>query len=250
MEYVKIEQKGEIAQVTLSRGKVNALNPEVVRELRGTFSELAASASVRATILTGAGPFFSFGFDIPEFLGYTRAAFTDYLRNFTALYRELYVHPKPILAALNGHTVAGGCMIATVCDHRIMVTGKAKIGLNEVTFGASVFAGSVDILRHLTGQKNAERILLSGSLYSAEEATSLGLVDQVCEPDQLASSALETAGQFAAPDPVAFASIKRLLRMPIAERMKESEADSIREFIDIWYSAQTREQLEKIKIRS
>ena len=250
MKYVKVEQKGEITHVTMSRGKVNALNPEVVRELRGTFSELAASASVRAITLTGSGPFFSFGFDIPEFLGYTREAFTEYLQDFTSLYRELYVNPKPIIAALNGHTVAGGCMIAVACDHRIMVTGKAKIGLNEVTFGASVFAGSVDILRNLTGQKNAERILLSGSLYSAEEATLLGLVDQVCEPDQLASSALETAGQFAVPDPVAFASIKRLLRMPIAERMKESEADSIREFIDIWYSAQTREQLEKIKIRS
>lgn len=250
MEYVRTDRKGEITQVTLSRGKVNALNPQVVGELRDTFRKLEEDPAVRAIILTGSGSFFSFGFDIPEFLAYTREAFTDYLQNFTALYRELYVHPKPIVAALNGHTVAGGCMIAMACDHRIMVTGKAKIGLNEVTFGASVFAGSVDILRYLTGQKNAERILLSGDLYSAEKAVTLGLVDQVCEPDQLVSAALETADQYTTRDPVAFTSLKRLLRMPIVERIEVAEPESIREFIEIWYSDRTRQQLEQIKIRS
>ena len=249
MKHVNVEKQGEIARVTLSRGKVNALNPDVVAELRDTFTQLQDDPGVHAIILTGTGPFFSFGFDIPEFLGYTPEAFTDYLENFTSLYRELYVHPKPIVAALNGHTVAGGCMIATACDHRIMVTGKAKIGLNEVTFGASVFAGSVDILRHLTGQKNAERILLSGGLYDADQAAALGLIDQVCASEDLASAAAEIATQFAGRDSVAFRSLKRLLRVPIAERMAETEAASIREFVDIWYSPQTRQQLEQIKIR-
>ena len=107
-----------IATVRLERGKVNALNEQVVDELSSCLRGLESDPTVRGVLLTGTGKFFSFGFDIPEFLGAQREEFTGYLRKFTTLYRELFVHPRPVVAALNGHAVAGGCMLATACDVR------------------------------------------------------------------------------------------------------------------------------------
>jgi enoyl-CoA hydratase/carnithine racemase len=250
MSFVEVSREDGVATVTLSRGKVNALNEAVVAQLGSCFRDLEADAGVRAVILTGAGKFFSFGFDIPEFLSYAKSDFERYLRSFTEVCTYLFTFPKPIVAAVNGHAIAGGCMLATACDYRIMVTGKARMALNEITFGASVFPGSVAVLRCCVGHRNAERILLSGAMYSAEEAWQLGLVDQCCSADGLADAALSAAREFAQKDSRAFRSLKGLLRGPIAEEIRRREGESIREFVDIWYSEETWKKLQEIEIHS
>jgi Delta3-Delta2-enoyl-CoA isomerase len=179
MDFV-ISQKGDgIATLTLNRGKVNAINGAVVDNVRAHLKTLESDQEVRSVILTGSGKFFSFGFDIPEFLSFTKEQFTDFVLKFTDLYRYLFLYPKPVVAALNGHTIAGGCMLALACDYRVIVIGKAKISLNEIKFGSSVFAGSVEMLRFWAGSANATTILYSGAMYTAEEAISLGLVHEV-----------------------------------------------------------------------
>jgi enoyl-CoA hydratase/carnithine racemase len=250
MSFVVVSKEAEIATVTLSRGKVNALNELMVEQIDGCLTDLEEDPAVKGIILTGQGKFFSFGFDIPEFLSYSRDAFTVYLTKFTKLYTHMFVLPKPLVAALNGHAIAGGCMLATACDYRLMVSGKAKISLNEITFGASVFAGSVEILKFCVGQCHAETVLGSGAMYSAGEAHELGLVDRVSTEETLKEEAEEVARDLANKDVAAFRSIKALLRQPVADEMVKREAASIREFVDIWYSEQTRKQLEQIKIRA
>lgn len=162
---------------------------------------------------------------------------------------ELFVFPKPLVAALNGHTIAGGCMLALACDRRLMARERGKISLNEITFGASVFAGSVEMLTSLVGRTNAEVILFSGAMFDAAGAHELGLVDQVLPAQELLPSARAACQTLAAADSVVFRSIKRLIRGPIAERMRVREPESIREFVKIWYSESTRRQLEGIQIR-
>lgn len=249
MAFVSVSVGGNIATVVLSRGKVNALTEELVDELRSTLQGLSSDPNVKAVILTGSGKFFSFGFDIPHFMGHSREDFTRYLIKFADLYADLFLFPKPVIAALNGHTVAGGCMIATACDYRIMVTGKAKISLNEITFGSSVFAGSVEMLKACVGHRNAETILCSGFMYSAEQALELGLIHRIASEQDLLLQAQKVAEDFADRDTRAFQSIKHLLRKPIAVEMQKKEKESILEFVDIWYSSETRAQIEKIKIR-
>jgi enoyl-CoA hydratase/carnithine racemase len=249
MNAVQRTRDGELAVVTLARGKVNALNHAVVRELTDMFAALESDPSVRGIVLTGSGKFFTFGFDIPEFLGVKKKDFIAFLTDFTALYQRIFMLPKPVVAGLNGHTVAGGCMLATACDRRVMARGRAKISLNEITFGASVFAGCVATLRACVGNRRAEEILFSGRMFTADEAQRLGLVDRVEEPEQVAGAALEEARQLARQDPVAFRSIKNLLRRPLAEEMQRREPASVQEFADIWYSPATWESLEKIEIR-
>ena len=130
-----------------------------------------------------------------------------------------------------------------------MSTGKAKISLNEVTFGSSVFAGSLEILKCLTGHRNAEIVALGGRMYSAEEGKALGLIDEVCAPDAILPRAQEIAAEMASRDAVAYAAIKKLLREPIIDEIKRTETDSIRRFVEIWYSPSTRAQTKGIVIR-
>ncbi len=244
MEYISRTSHDGVATVVIRRGKVNAFNDTVIEEMSRTFKELASDPTIRSIILTGTGKFFSFGFDIPQFLGYDKEQFTRYLTNFTGLYREIFLHPKPVVAALNGHTIAGACMIATSCDYRVMVTGKARISLNEINFGSSVFAGSVEMLKLLVGHRNAERVLSSGAMYSAEEAQRMGLVDQVVPEADLEKEADRVARDYATRDPDAFRSIKGLLRRAVAEKMANAEKDSIEEFVRIWYSEKTWARLQ------
>ena len=248
MSNLILTQEEGAATVCLARGKVNALNEAVVQELNNTFRDLEKDDRVRAVILTGSGKFFSFGFDIPEFLSYSKAEFTQYLDSFSKFSAYLFQFPKPVVAALNGHTVAGGCMLAIACDHRIMVEGRAKIALNEIGFGSSVFAGSVEMLRYCTGSKNAEDMLFSGKMYSAEEALQIGLIDGVTSVEQLKSEAGMVARKYVDKDLRAFAGIKGLLRRPVVDRFAGRESDSIGEFVDIWYSESTWKNLEQIKI--
>jgi len=250
MEFLHVSKESGLVSINFCRGKVNALNEPMIEEIGSCFSQLETDDSVKAIIFGGTGKFFSFGFDIPEFLTYSKEEFFRHLTKFVSVCTQIYLFPKPVVAALNGHTMAAGCILALACDYRIMVSGKAKISINEITLGASVDAGCVEMLRHLVGGRNAERILFSGAMYSAEEAERLGLVDKVVEEANLQEEAAKIAGDFSAKDPAAFRSIKRLLRRPIAEKVAEHEESSIREFVDIWYSEQTRKKMYEIEIRT
>ncbi|HEU4386814.1 MAG TPA: enoyl-CoA hydratase/isomerase family protein [Blastocatellia bacterium] len=248
MRFVEVQIKDGIATVVLERGKVNALNPAVVEELSATFSAPQSDSAAGAVVLTGRGKFFSFGFDIPEFLSYTREEFTNFLTNFTRLYRNLFIYPKPFVAALNGHTIAGGCMIALASDAAIIAQGTSKISLNEISFGSSVFAGSMEMLQFRTGSRASE-IVYSGAMYSTADAQERGLVAEVVAPEALHDRAREIAGELASRRPAAFASIKSLLRKPVADAMASREGASIHEFVDIWYSEPTWTNLRSITIR-
>lgn len=250
MEFIELNKKDGIATLTLSRGKVNALNGPAVSELRNCLKSIEGDEDVKAVILTGAGKFFSFGFDIPEFLPFTKEQFTEFLIGFADFYSYLFLFPKPVIAALNGHTVAGGCMLALACDHRVMARGKGKISLNEISFGASVFAGSVEMLRFAVGSAHAQNVLYSGAMYSAEQAFGMGLVQELVKEEDLMDSAVNAAARLSSNPSAAFASIKSLLRKPIADEMRTREAASIREFVDIWYSHETRTMVKNIQIHA
>jgi Delta3-Delta2-enoyl-CoA isomerase len=248
MQYIHTEQNKDIATLTISRDRVNALNDALVNELRDNLIALENDREVSAIILTGAGKFFSFGFDVPEFLSFSKKQFSDYLANFTGLYTYLFLYPKPVVAALNGHTVAGGCMLALACDHRVMVSGKARISLNEIGFGSSVFAGSTEMLRFCTGSANATEVLYSGAMYDAKEAMALGLVHEAATEENLMEMSVRAASALAAKSGQAFASIKSLLRKPIASDFQHREMQAIKNFVEIWYSEDTWKNLQHIKI--
>jgi len=249
MTATQLDRRGDVAVLTLGRGRVNAIDEATVDELRERVPDLERDPDTRAVVLTGRGTFFSFGFDVPALYDYPPADFTRFLTKFTRLLRALYELRKPLVAAVNGHAVAGGFMLATTADHRIMASGKAKISLNEIMFGAALFAGSIEMLRAVVGDRRAETFALGGAMYGAEDARAMGLVDEVAAPDAVVPRALDIASDMAARDQAAYGAIKRLLRAPTLERIDRAEPASIARFVEIWYSPDTRERLKDIRIR-
>lgn len=250
MEFAIKSVHGKIATVELSRGKVNAINEAFTEELRNCFEELASDPEVNAVIITGRDKFFSFGLDIPGFLSYAKKDFIRFVTKFADLYTYLFLFPKPVVASLNGHTIAGGCMLATACDYRIMASGKGRISLNEINFGSSLFPGSAEMLQYCVGRRNAETVAYTGAMFSAEEAKALGLVDLVVTADSLQDAAVKIADDLARKHGPAFASIKKLLRAEVGETMKRKDLQYRDEMVDIWYSEDTWKQLQNIKIHA
>ena len=123
-----VTREEELAVLTLTRGKVNALDESLVERLSKSLGHLASDRDIRAVILTGQGKFFSFGFDIPEFLGYSKESFTRYLTKFCNLYTSMFLFPKPLVAALNGHTMAGGCILAIAATTGSCPPGRRRLG--------------------------------------------------------------------------------------------------------------------------
>lgn len=249
MEHLELSLDQGVATVTLKRGKVNAIDDQTARELGQCFAELGADPACRAIVLTGRGSFFSFGFDVPALYDHTPEQFTAFLTAFTGALRTIFTCPKPVVAAINGHAVAGGCMLVNACDARLMVTGKAKYSLNEITFGAGLFAGSVEMLRYVAGSATAQQVALGGAMYNGEEALRLGLVDRLCPPDQLLAAARDLATSLLGGSGEAFAMIKAQLHAPVLAALVAREADSIAAFVRIWYSENTRRQTRQITIR-
>ncbi len=248
MPNISSDQHEEVFIITLSRGKVNAINEELVSELSEILKKLEYDIKCKSIIITGSGSFFSFGFDIPEFLNYSKEEFFRYLSTFNDLIKQIFMYPKPVVSSINGHCIAGGCIIAIATDYRIMNNERAKISINEIKFGSTLFSSAVEILKYTVGMRNAEKILLSGEMYRAEDAQKNGLVDEICSKDQLMGRSIEVARGYSVKESKAFESLKRMSRINKLETIKRYEEHSLKEFTEVWYSEQTRENLKKIKI--
>ena len=248
MPNLSLKKHGNVFIITLSRGKVNAINEELVSEFSGILEKLEVDIECKSIIITGSGSFFSFGFDIPELLNYPRGEFLEYLSKFNNLVKQIFMYPKPVVSSINGHCIAGGCVLAMACDFRIMNDQQAKISINEINFGSTLFSSAVEILKYSTGERNAERIILSGEMYNAENALKNGMVDSICSKEQLTDRSLEIARGYSLKDSRAYESLKKISRLNTFETMKRYEKHSLREFTDVWYSEKTRDNLKDIKI--
>ena len=238
-----------IGVVTLAREKDNAINNALLDDINAELDKLDADDGVDGIVLTGRESFFSFGFDVPLLLAMSRADLTRFLTRFTATLLRLFTSSKPIIAAINGHATAGGCMIVMACDWRVAAEGRARIGLNEIDLGVSVFRGSAEMLRYRVGDHGAERILSEGTMYSIAEAERLGMVDEVVPPDQLLKTATARARKLGGKPKTAYRAIKKLIRGDVVERIVTGEPAALDAFVDGWYTDEAQSILAGLQIR-
>jgi enoyl-CoA hydratase len=186
-----LEEADGIAVLTLNRPeKRNALSRALREEIVARLDELAKSDGVRAVVLTGAGTVFCAGFDRSELAG---GGMEEVFAEATEYHRRVYTFSKPLIAAVNGPALGGGCDLAAMCDFRLAAT-SATFGQPQVRFGA---AAAYDLMRAILGTGAAREMCLTGRIYSAEEALQIGLVNRVLAPEELVDAARTLASDVA-----------------------------------------------------
>src|ERR1700704_4338854 len=189
-----LEFSGEIAKITLNRpDKRNAISTQMIAELQTALDTIEKSHS-RVVVVTGAGKAFCAGMDLEMLAAITKQSPTENQedsRRIAKMLRRIWSFPRPLIAAVNGHALAGGCGIATLCDFTLAVP-EAKFGYTEVKIGFLPAIVSVFLTRQI-GDKRARDLLLTGRLVEAAEAKELGLVNEIVPPDRLQFRARELA---------------------------------------------------------
>jgi len=207
-----LEHRDEVATITFNRpDKRNAINTQMLAEVQSALDEIEKKKT-RVVIMTGAGPAFCAGMDLEMLSAIAEQSPQENQedsRRMAKFFRRIWSFPRPTIAAVNGHALAGGCGIATLCDFSISVP-EAKYGYTEVKIGFLPAIVSVFLTRQI-GDKRARDLLLTGRLVEAKEAHQLGLVNEIVEPAKLLSRANELAEQLVAVSPGSVTRAKRLL---------------------------------------
>ena len=207
-KYVTCFEEENIAIVTIKNPPVNALSPEVTQELAQLFEKLNSNDLVRVVILTGQGKAFVSGADIRVFLEFDRKKGEQYALSVTAMQRKVEEFDWPVIAAINGYALGGGCELAMACDIRI-ASEKAIFGQPELTIGVIPGAGGTQRLPRLVSLGKAKRLLFSGDRIDANEAERIGLVDQVVPPGEELTEAKRIAKRILKTGPVALRFAKK-----------------------------------------
>jgi enoyl-CoA hydratase len=235
---IEIQTVGTVRVLTLSSGRVNALDVEVLEELTGTVRELRRSDE-GALVVTGAGRVFSAGVDLNRVLD-GGGSYTDRLvPALSDAFDAVFCYPGPTVAAINGAAIAGGCVLACACDRRL-ISPDAQIGASEVRVGVPFPAAALEVMRYACGD-SAEEVLLGGHTYRGAEAVARGLAHRVVTEDLIEAAVAEAADLGDIPAD-AYRHTKTQLRAPSVARIRDARAiDS--EVRQLWGADQTQQRI-------
>ena len=213
------EDSGDVAVLRLAHQKVSALDAELCEALVNEIASIAAGPST-ALVITGTGSAFSAGVDLFKVLNGGEAYLSRFLPALEAFLQTLLTFPKPAVAAVNGHAIAGGCIVVCACDYRVMAEGSARIGIPELVRRRAVSRAAIEIVGARVPAAALRQLVLTGRTVKAGEARELGLVDEVVGPDALVPRACEMAAQLARIPATSFALTKRAFSDPVLDRVR------------------------------
>lgn len=251
---IEIQDHARIREIRLARPPANALDTALCRELIGAINQAQAD-DMHAIVLSGAPHIFSGGLDVPYLLshGNDRARLLDSWQAFFGAAKTLAETRIPVVAALTGHSPAGGCVLALCCDYRIMARSvdpsrPYAIGLNEVQVGLAAPEGIQRLLRRVVGPHRAERLLVAGEMVPAEQAVQIGLVDELVDGDQVVARAIAWLQE-----------LLRLPRQPLLHTRDVARADlrealapeliQLDRFVEAWYADDAQAALQALAAR-
>ncbi len=245
MNTLNLIKKEGYTIVQMNRGKVNALNHEMVQELRQAFRDIENDDQVQGAILTGQPHYFSAGLDLIELYEYDHEQIKGFFRDFGALYIELMQITKPIIAAITGHAPAGGCVLAVTCDNRFMADGNNYvIGLNEVAVNIQISQNLIETYAFWIGHGLCSRYVLEGKLLNGTEALSAGLIDELVPLDRVLLRAEAKMQKYMEADQEILLNTKNKLRKNLLDKLDVDAENSLKEAVILWWKPQIRKKMQ------
>jgi enoyl-CoA hydratase len=245
------EDRGPVTVLRIDHGKVGAIDTDLMGMLAVRLDEIE-SIDAKAVVLTGTGSSFSAGLDLKRILHggepYVRALLAAVRRAIA----RLFTFPLPVVAAVNGHAIAGGCVLACSCDYRVMADGKAKMGFPAFGVRMPYPSLGMEILQYVAPLAKQEELVYGGKLYSPAQARGLGLVNEIAVPDRVLKRAWDVAERLAASQPLTFSLNKSRQRQPVLElaaRDPAREGEVDRAWSDPEAQAAIRAHLEAVSGR-
>jgi enoyl-CoA hydratase len=215
---VRSEDRDGVRVLSLARPPVNAIDFALVRALGAAF-ESAADAACRALVVTGMPGFFSAGIDTRRLAVYDAAERAQMLRGVNRTLLALYALPKPCVAAISGHALGAGLVLALACDARLAAAGAFRLGLTEAAAGVPFPAGPLAVVRAELAPESLRRLALMSAALAPDAPQLAGVVDRVVPAERLLDEALAQARELAAQP--AFAAVKRQLRRDTVARLRQ-----------------------------
>ena len=236
---VATDEAPGVRRLTLDKPPANAIDERLLADLRTALDEAAGDDAVRAVVLTGRGAFFSGGFDFSAPRRDDTVAHEIY-----ELYRDAHLAlltlPKPTIAMINGHCIAGGVVLALACDHRIAAAGGHRVGLNEVAVGASFPRAAFEIVRLRLTHAQAAEMILGAGLYAVDDAVRLGVATEIVLAGELAARVEERATALAAAPREAYAHAKACFVSAAAARIRAETAEEALATMSVWITDESR----------
>jgi enoyl-CoA hydratase len=230
---------GGVRLLTLNRPPANAISREFNDDLCAQCHAARDDASVRAVIVTGGGKFFSGGMDL-KLTAQGKGGINNLAGSEEDGVFALWTLPKPTVAMVNGHAIAGGTILVLACDFRITRSGSHKLGLNEVALGMAFPYGALEIARLALTNQQLRYATLDASFLSVERALELGIVDEVVEPDRLEARCVDLAQRLGRNGQIAYAHTKRELQRESVARVLARTPEQIREVNSVLKSDETK----------
>jgi enoyl-CoA hydratase len=233
---IELDELDAITIVHMADGKANAMSLEFCELMTARFEELSRSPT-RAIVITGAGRIFSAGVDLLRLLDGGVPYIRKFLPALSTMLATVFSHPKPVVAAINGHAIAGGCVLACAADKRLMGHAAGRIGVTELLVGVAFPSAAMEIMRCALSPQHFEDAIFSGATYAPSEAAERGLLHEVVHPDAVLARAIACAETLAALAPPVFALTKRQTRQLALERLAaDARATEVEQ---IWTAPET-----------
>jgi enoyl-CoA hydratase/carnithine racemase len=215
--------------------------------LMTTIIDRLATAAGEPLLVKGAGDAFSAGLNLKEVASLDAAGMTRFLGTLERMVDALFHYPGPVVAWINGHAIAGGCIVALACDHRLMTASpSARIGLNEVPLGLRFPPKTWRLVRQRVPAASIERVVLEGGLHAPEVALRLGLVDEIVADE---AQAVAYAERIASAPRAAYAAAKRALRQGALDVGPDEEAQFVRDVLPAWITPELKARLAAVLAR-
>ena len=221
----------------------NALNSTLMDALSSALSELREGGAPPVLLRSSHKVLFCPGWDLKHLVSAHRDEVATALTRFNRLIFDLFSYPGPTGVAIQGHAVAGGCLLALCCDLRIMAAGRPRIGLSELNLGVPVPASSLVMLRERLAANVVEELVVGGDGCNAERARDQGVVHRIAEPDLVVAKTERELARLAAKPAQAFAATKRFMLGESWCRMSEPSTADNEVFLDCWFSSETQERI-------